>query len=85
MTIQSSPAELVVEVHNGGHPIPAALLPQIFDPFRRGSSTSQAALQGVGLGLFISQEIVRGHGGRIQVSSSDATGTAFTVRLPQRA
>ena len=85
VTIRSGPAEVAVEVHNGGHPIPAALLPEIFDPFRRGSSRSRAGAQGVGLGLFISQEIVRCHGGRIQVSSSEAAGTAFTVRLPRRA
>jgi signal transduction histidine kinase len=85
VTIQPGPAEVTVEVHNGGDPIPATLLPDLFDPFRCGSFSSQGAAHSVGLGLYISREIVRGHGGRIQVRSSKADGTAFTVQFPRRA
>ena len=84
VTVQPGPAEVTIEVHNGGDPIPATLLPHLFDPFS-GSFSSQGAAHSVGLGLFISREIVRGHGGRIQVRSSKADGTAFTVQLPRRA
>jgi signal transduction histidine kinase len=37
----------------------------------------------VGLGLFIVREIVAAHGGQVEVASSDAGGTTFTVRLPR--
>ena len=70
--------ELVVEIHNGGPPIPEDLLPHLFDPFRSGNATPGST--SLGLGLFIAHEIVRAHGGTISVSSSEA-GTHFTVRL----
>jgi two-component system sensor histidine kinase/response regulator len=69
-----------VSVRNQGV-IPADLLPRIFDPFR-GARPSNSA-QGLGLGLFISQQIVRAHGGTISVVSARDTGTVFDVRLPR--
>jgi PAS domain S-box-containing protein len=70
-----------VEVHNQGVPIPAQLLPRIFEPFKRGSE-GQHAMSGLGLGLFIVQQIARAHGGRVEVRSTRAEGTTFSVRLP---
>jgi signal transduction histidine kinase/CHASE3 domain sensor protein len=72
--------ELVV--HNRGPCIPDDLLPVIFDPFRRTTARGQRS-RGLGLGLFISQQIVAAHGGTIDVRSSSAEGTTFTVRLPR--
>jgi signal transduction histidine kinase len=70
-----------VDVHNVGH-IPADDLPRLFEPMtgvpRRDKS------QGLGLGLFISQQILKAHGGRIDVRSAE-TGTTFTVSLPREA
>ena len=37
----------------------------------------------MGLGLYIASEIVKGHGGRIDVASSEEAGTTFTVHLPR--
>jgi signal transduction histidine kinase len=37
----------------------------------------------VGLGLYIVAEVVRAHGGQVEVSSSEKEGTTFTVRLPR--
>jgi PAS domain S-box-containing protein len=71
--------EVALTVTNQGTPIPGALLPHIFDPFRR---AELAGRQGLGLGLYIVQQILLAHGGSISVSSSAATGTTFTVRLP---
>jgi signal transduction histidine kinase len=76
------PGEVTAEVHNCGAPIPASLLPNLFDPFRRGPSSS-AAGHSVGLGLFISREIARAHGGSVEVRSSEAEGTTLTLRLPR--
>jgi signal transduction histidine kinase len=65
-------------VHNPGVPIDAAELPHIFEPFR----TSRGESDGLGLGLFIADEIIRGHGGTISVTSTADAGTTFVVALP---
>lgn len=67
-----------VAVHNGGPPIAAEKLATIFDPYRRGTSVRG----GVGLGLYIVQQIARAHDGEVEVTSTEAAGTTFTVRLP---
>jgi PAS domain S-box-containing protein len=72
-----------VKIHNEGEPIPADIQARIFDPFRRGERESRTAkTTGLGLGLYISWEIVRGHGGSIEVDSSADRGTSFRVRVP---
>jgi signal transduction histidine kinase len=73
--------DVLAAIHNGGAPIAPAALPTLFDPFRRGGSAS--AESHLGLGLFISREIVRAHGGAIDVRSTAADGTTFTVQLPR--
>jgi signal transduction histidine kinase len=74
---------IVVDVHNQGAPIPDELQAKLFDPFRRGTRDSRTATtEGLGLGLFISREIVLAHGGDISVTSSESQGTTFRVRLP---
>ncbi|MDB4983615.1 MAG: sensory box histidine kinase, partial [Myxococcales bacterium] len=70
--------ELVV--HNGGPPIPKERLPVIFRPFERGQEDGT----GLGLGLYIVDAITRAHGGTVQVASSEASGTTFTLRVPRR-
>jgi signal transduction histidine kinase len=75
-------ADVVLEVANAGTPIPAALLPRLFQPFTRADAGGDP-LKGVGLGLFIVHEIVTAHGGHVQVTSTRETGTLFRVRLPR--
>lgn len=70
---------VVLEVHNGGNPIPTEALPHLFDPFRRASSEGG----GLGLGLYIVEQVVKGHGGNINVSSTAQEGTTFRVVLPR--
>jgi two-component system sensor kinase FixL len=70
----------VLTVHDKGRGIPADDLATIFNRFERGSVTS--ARTGLGLGLYISRQIVEAHGGAIDVSSEIGAGTTFTVRLP---
>jgi len=78
--------EVHVAVHNYGPPIPPELLSKLFDPFRRGERESRVAnTAGLGLGLYISKEIVRAHGGTISVESSAPRGTTFSVTLPIQA
>ena len=76
-------AEVVLEVHNHGPPIPPDQLPTLFEPFRRGSTAQALASQGLGLGLFIACAIIRAHGGTIRVDSDAERGTTVTVRLPR--
>jgi hypothetical protein len=73
--------EVALRVHNGGAPIPAAVLPTVFAPFEQGNDATRSG--GLGLGLYIVREIVRAHGGTIDAESSAACGTTFTVRLPR--
>ena len=70
----------VLEVKNRGKAIPKQVQAQIFEPFvQYGDNASR---EGLGLGLFISREIVRAHGGVLTVTSSEDEGTCFTARLP---
>jgi signal transduction histidine kinase len=82
ITLKAAADVVSVEIHNGGPAIPAGLMPKLFDPYRRGGQ-SKGGPEGVGLGLFISREIVRAHGGTIAVESDAVAGTTFTVRLPR--
>jgi signal transduction histidine kinase len=82
-TLRDEGDTLLVEVNNRGAPIPPERLAAIFEPFRRGTEDSPHPASGLGLGLFIVEEIVRGHGGTISVRSNEEEGTTFFVRLPR--
>lgn len=79
----ASAEHVVVEVHNQGA-IPVDVLPTIFDPFRIGRSERDQVSDGLGLGLFITKELVRAPRGDVEVESSPASGTTFRVRLLRR-
>ena len=85
VSTRGEPDAVVLEVHNIGEPIPASLLPSLFEPFRRGIQSEQTVKMSLGLGLYIVQEIVRAHGGTADVRSTPEEGTIFRVRLPRRA
>lgn len=74
-------ARIRVEVRNGGE-IPPALLGKLFEPMTGGERRRDGS-QGLGLGLYISKQIVEAHGGQIEVTSSAASGTRFLVTLPR--
>ena len=80
VTTRAEGLHAVLEVHNGGDPIPAELQPHLFEPFRHGRHTP--GRRGLGLGLYIAHEIVHAHGGVLAMRSSAEEGTTFTVRLP---
>jgi PAS domain S-box-containing protein len=73
--------EVAVSVSNAGAPIPAELVPVLFEPFRRGMSTFRPS-GSLGLGLYIVRQVVEGHGGRVEVRTGEE-GTTFTVHLPR--
>jgi signal transduction histidine kinase len=76
----SAPEHVVFSVANAGS-IPPDVLPSIFDPFHSGR---QGRGEGLGLGLYIAQQIAEAHHGSIVVDSEPAKGTVFTVHMPRR-
>jgi signal transduction histidine kinase len=74
-------AAVIVRVHNAGV-IPPELAPRIFEPFQSGDRVSRRG-KGLGLGLYITREIVAAHRGTVEVRSSSAAGTTFVVNLPR--
>jgi signal transduction histidine kinase len=83
VSIEGGDTEVSLKVHNEGPPIAAQLVSEIFEPFRRGAPDRSP--RGLGLGLYIAQQIVHGHSGRIDVRSTAEEGTTFTLTLPRRA
>lgn len=69
-----------LSVHNQGEPIAPQVLGQLFRPFSR--PVGGKSRVGLGLGLYIADQIARAHGGYMEVISTAAAGTLFTFRLP---
>jgi signal transduction histidine kinase len=69
-----------IEVEDSGSGMPPEVQKHIFDPFY----TTKPVGKGTGLGLSISYDIVRKHGGRIEVRSEPGQGSCFRVCLPVR-
>jgi signal transduction histidine kinase len=68
----------VLDVLDEGEGIPEDIMPRVFDPF----FTTKGDVQGVGLGLFVAEGLVRRHGGRLVASNRDGKGAHFRVELP---
>jgi len=70
---------VIIEVRDTGPGLPAKALENIFQPFKGGARRG-----GTGLGLAIAAELVRGHGGRLELVETGPEGTLFRITLPQR-
>jgi signal transduction histidine kinase len=85
--VHGASKEVVVSVHNEGVPIDPDALPNIFDSLTRGEPVTEGNpaphTVNLGLGLYITKEIIVAHGGEINVTSSEAEGTTFTAKLPR--
>ncbi len=67
-----------VEVKDNGNGIPSKVLDKIFQPF----FTTKPTGQGTGLGLSLSYDIVKAHGGELKVETKEEEGTTFIISLP---
>lgn len=84
LVVEQEPEECVISIHDSGVGIPSEVLPHIFERFYRvpGIEVQTGSSVGLGLGLYISRQIVERHGGRIDVQSSPHKGSVFSVILP---
>ena len=86
VNVQGTDDEVTISVQNRGAPIPEEQLDGIFNAMKQQAGTRKlnASSSNLGLGLYIADQIVRGHKGRIGVESSEEKGTTFTVYLPRQ-
>lgn len=88
VTVKGDGNAVELSVQNHGIPIAPELVDHVFDSLTRGSEhedEGQPALFNLGLGLYISKEIVTSHHGIISVTSTEKEGTTFTIRIPRLA
>jgi len=88
VTVKGDGDAVELSVQNHGIPIAPELVGHVFDSLTRGSEhedEGQPALFNLGLGLYISKEIVTSHHGIISVTSNEKEGTTFTIRIPRLA
>jgi PAS domain S-box-containing protein len=71
-----------VDVADQGIGIPQAELPYIFERFHRGANVDERQISGLGIGLYIVNELVTLHSGTIEVVSQEGQGSTFTIALP---
>jgi two-component system CheB/CheR fusion protein len=83
--LSSTPGWAEIEVEDFGPGIPPQHLALIFTRHHQvlRDDLELAATSGLGLGLYIAQETVAAHGGRIGVESTPGIGTCFTIRVPR--
>lgn len=78
----STPNELRVSIADQGMGMDSHDLKKIFDRFYRSKRAEESGISGTGIGLSIVHEIIKQHGGRIDVESEVGRGSTFTVTLP---
>ncbi len=69
-----------IRIQDNGNGIPSRVLDKIFQPF----FTTKPPGHGTGLGLSLSYDMIRSHGGEIKVESRDGEGATFIIDLPVR-
>jgi signal transduction histidine kinase len=71
--------KIEVKVKDNGNGIPQKVMDKIFQPF----FTTKPTGQGTGLGLSLSYDIVKAHGGELKVQTKEGEGSVFTIQLPE--
>ncbi len=83
ITVRALDDAAVIEVTSAGPELDEDVLRRLFEPFNSGPALRSDASEGLGLGLFLANEVARAHGGRIDVWSDPIKGTTFRVTLPR--
>ena len=78
LTTKKSANYVAITVSDNGNGIPQTILDKIFQPF----FTTKPTGEGTGLGLSLSYDIIKAHGGEIKVESKDGEGTTFIIQIP---
>ena len=74
------PGKIEIVVQDNGKGISQSVMDKIFQPF----FTTKPAGQGTGLGLSLSYDIVKAHGGKLKVESKEGEGSTFVIQLPEK-
>ncbi len=83
LSVEGSERRARLAVRDHGPGIPAHKRARIFDRFEKGGAGSQESQEGLGLGLYITRQIVEAHGGTIRLETGAEAGTTFFVELPR--
>ena len=78
VTTQKSENHVIITVSDNGNGVPQKIVDKIFQPF----FTTKPTGQGTGLGLSLSYDIVKAHGGEIKVEGKEGEGSEFIIQLP---
>ena len=79
VSTKKSGAKALISVRDNGNGISQKVLDKIFQPF----FTTKPTGQGTGLGLSLSYDIVKAHGGELKVETKEGEGSEFIIKLPQ--
>jgi two-component system, NtrC family, sensor kinase len=77
VTTKKENDKVIITVRDNGNGIPERVRDKIFQPF----FTTKPTGQGTGLGLSLSYDIIKAHGGEIKVESKEGEGVEFTIQL----
>ena len=78
VTTEKSESSVLITVSDNGNGIPKNIVDKIFQPF----FTTKPTGSGTGLGLSLSYDIIKAHGGEIKVESKEGEGSEFLIQLP---
>jgi signal transduction histidine kinase len=82
VTLSAEPDRVRCTIEDQGSGVPAAFRARLFQRFAQADSSAQRSGQGTGLGLFLCQQIVEGHGGQIGYEDREEGGSRFWFTLP---
>jgi two-component system, NtrC family, sensor kinase len=78
VTTKKENDKVIITVRDNGNGIPEKVRDKIFQPF----FTTKPTGQGTGLGLSLSYDIIKAHGGEIKVETKEGEGAEFIIQLP---